>query len=196
MKMLTIILICILTLSNPRQDTELTKKDGLFWSYKFFKKLQNNSKFCITLQKEWKTVGWLPSSSGTASAHRKCDIIPLRWPTPKNPPTTRTSSSSISPPTYSGLILNQPPFLVLGRYTESGFLTMIPSSLPSMASFRASAQSWLENKMFVPKNLIFCKYNYNVHVGTCTKIFEGMLHWCWAGKFIKYMYITKAYFVF
>lgn len=116
------------------------------------------------MQKEWKTVGWLPSSFGTANAQRKWDIIPLRCPTPKKPPTTRTSSSSISPPTYSGLILNQPPFLVLGRYTESGFLTMIPSSLPSMASFRASAQSWLENKMFVPKNLIFSKYNYNVHV--------------------------------
>lgn len=141
MKLLTIILICILTLSNLKQGTELTKKGGFFLSYNCYKKIQNYPRICITLQKEWKTVGWLPSSSGTANAQRKCDIIPLRCPTPKKPPTTRTSSSSISPPTYSGLILNQPPFLVLGRYTESGFLTMIPSSLPSIASFRASAQS-------------------------------------------------------
>lgn len=137
MKLLTIILICILTLSQTRYRINKER----WFLFKLLKKIQNYPRICITLQKEWKTVGWLPSSSGTANAQRKCDIIPLRCPTPKKPPTTRTSSSSISPPTYSGLILNQPPFLVLGRYTESGFLTMIPSSLPSIASFRASAQS-------------------------------------------------------
>lgn len=95
----------------------ITKTSFFFPNEKLLKeqRIFKNCRRMLTLQKDQKTFGFFPAGIGSATAQRKWDINPPRWPTPQNPPTIRTSSWSINPSTYSGFSLNQPPRRALGR---------------------------------------------------------------------------------
>lgn len=86
MKLLTIILICILTLSNLKQGTELTKKGGFFLSYNCYKKNTELSKNLYYLAERMEDSWMAPIFLWNCQCTKKVWHHPTPMPHPKETP--------------------------------------------------------------------------------------------------------------